>query len=436
MPIAPPVFPLDSTVFGAALRTGHGRALQQVHLHGVQGLGDTLIDACVQCGTYDPQCEARRVPWLFSIVECVGLQTSLVQALAGLLKEAPAADEAHNDLDQRSAMLRELAAAGSADARRLLYASLVRLPGTSADVIAADDIVELDGLEGLVHVARRMGRWSQEDPRFWVDDRLVEQCTAPGGATAALAALECEAQTDPYIASYLQVLAQTRAQRNSSAPDAAAFTAEQVVVYARDHPKDPCHWFRGWARRADASELETVFLALLDAREPEHATRLLRCFVQRGVPRFDSRLMPWLVHPDPMLGMAALNAVKSTRHPDLRTLALRWIANGDLEGGIRLLTANFEPGDFALCAPLLESIDDEDERHRLASNFVAMCEAHPSADAVDGLLNVYEFSPCSTCRLKAVKVLVDLDIAPDWLLQESSFDVDPETRALVEAGAR
>lgn len=431
MPIAPPVFPLDSTVFGAALRTGHGRALQQVQLHGVQGLGDALIDACVQCGTYDPQCEARRAPWLFSIVECAGLQTSLVQALAGLLKEAPAEDEAHDDLDQRSAMLRELAAAGSADARRLLYASLVRLPGTSADVIAADDIVELDGIEGLVHVARQMGRWSHEDPRFWVDDRLVEQCTVPGGATAALAALEREAQTDPYLASYLQVLAQTRAQRNSSAPDAAAFTAEQIVVYARDHPKDQCHWFRGWARRADASELETVFLALLDAREPEHATRLLRCFVQRGVPRFDSRLMPWLNHSDPMLGMAALRAVKSARHPDLRKLALRWIADGDLECGILLLTANFEPGDFALCTPLLESVGDEDGRHRLASNFVAMCEAHPSADALEGLLNVYEFSPCSTCRHEAVKVLVDLDIAPDWLRQEARLDVNPETRALL-----
>lgn len=229
----------------------------------------------------------------------------------------------------------------------------------------------------------------------------------------------------------LQVLAQTRAQRNSSVPDAAAFTAEQIVVYARDHPKDPCHWFRGWARRADASELETVFLVLLDAREPEYATRLLRCFAQQGVPRFDSRLLPWLVHPDPMLGMTALNAVKSTRHPDLRTLALRWMADGDLEGGIRLLTANFEPGDFALCTPRLESVGDEDGRHRLASNFVAMCEANPSADALDGLINVYEFSPCSTCRHKAVKVLVDLDIAPDWLRQEARLDVDPETRALL-----
>ncbi len=60
----------------------------------------------------------------------------------------------------------------------------------------------------------------------------VDVTTVPGGATAALAALEREAQTDPYLASYLQVLTQTRAQRNSSAPDAAAFTAETLLQRA------------------------------------------------------------------------------------------------------------------------------------------------------------------------------------------------------------
>lgn len=438
MLVAPSIFPLDVTAFAAALRTGHGRALQQVRLHGVQGLGDTLIDACVRCVTYDPQCEAPRAPWLFSMVECSGLQARLVLALGILLEQAPTEDDDHRDLTLRSAMLRCLASAGSADARSLLYRSLVRLPGTSADVIAADDIVELDGIAGLVHVARQMGRWILEDPRFWVDDWLIEECKMSGGAPAALAALEREAATDPHVARYLQALAETRAPSNgiSSAQDATAFTAGQIVAYARDHPKDPCHWFRQWALRADASELEMVFLELLDVQVPEQATRLLRCFAQRGVPRFDSRLLPWLDHPDPMLGMAAMRAVKPTRHPALRAVALRWFADGDLADGVQLLTANFEPGDFALCAQVLQSVDDIDQRHSLASSLVAMCEAQPSPDALDCLLDVYEFSPCSTCRHKAVKALRDLDMAPDWLLLESSFDVDPDTRALVGARAR
>jgi hypothetical protein len=436
MAISPSAFPLDSTAFASALRTGHGRAFQQVQRYGAEGLGDTLLDACIRSGTYDPQCEAPRAPWLFSIVECAGLQARLVQALGMLLQKAPTEDDDHRDLTLRSAMLRELAAAGSTDARQWLYASLVRLPETSSGVIAADDIVALDGMDGLVHVARQMGRWSQQDPHFWVDDVLVERCMVSGGAPAALAALEQAAATDPCIGHYLQALAETRALRSSHSrgPDAAAFTAEQVVAYARDHAKDPCHWFRQWALRAEVSELEVVFLALLDVQDPEHAARLLRCFAQRGVPRFDNRLLPWLDHPEPAVNMAALRAIKFTRHPALRSLALRWMADGDSAGGMRLLTANFEAGDFALHVPGLQSVGDMDERHHLGSNIVGLCETHPSADAVDALLDVYEFSPCSTCRHKAVKVLVDLDRVPDWLREEARWDADPATRALLPPG--
>lgn len=431
-----PGVPLDPAAFALALRRGHGRALQHVQSHGAHGLERQIIDACLECQTHDPQCEAERAPWLRSIVACAQLEARVIQAIGSLVHRPPQAN--HRDLDHRSAMLKEFAAEGASDARQLLYASLVRLSGTSADVIAADDIVALDGMEGLVHVARQMGRWSQEDPRFWVDDGLVEQCKMSGGAPAALAVLEREAVADPYIGRYLQVLAETRALRSDHpiAPDAAAFTAEQVVAYARNHPKDPCHWFRQWALRAKASALEVVFLALLDVQEPEHATRLLRCFAQRGVPRFDNRLLSWLDHADPAVNMAAMRAVRSTRHPALRGLALRWMADGDLAGGMRLLTANFEAGDFVLHVPRLQSVGDIEERHDLGSNIVDLCEAHQSAEAFDALLDVYEFSPCSTCRHKAVKVLVDLGIAPDWLRQEARFDADPATRALLPAESR
>jgi hypothetical protein len=44
---------------------------------------------------------------------------------------------------------------------------------------------------------------------------------------------------------------------------------------------------------------------------------------------------------------------------------------------------------------------------------------------------MYEFSPCSTCRYDAVKALIDIGIAPVWLLEDAAFDADPDTRALV-----
>jgi hypothetical protein len=109
MQIKQPSFPLTLSAFAAAMRAGHGRAMQQVKLHGSVGFERSIIENCVSCTSYDPQCEAEREPWLFSIVDGANLKTEVVQAIAALLRDPPPED--HRDLAQRSSMLRELAAA-------------------------------------------------------------------------------------------------------------------------------------------------------------------------------------------------------------------------------------------------------------------------------------------------------------------------------------
>lgn len=167
MQIQRPTLPLITAAFAAALRTGHGRAMQQVEGHGAHGLDDKIIEACVFSLSYDPQCEAARAPWLFSIVDRARLNERVVQAIEAMVHKPQPED--HRDMDQRSAILKELAAAGLEDARRVLYLSFARLSDT-ADVIAARQIVALDGEAGLIYVARQLGGWLRADPDFSVDD--------------------------------------------------------------------------------------------------------------------------------------------------------------------------------------------------------------------------------------------------------------------------
>ncbi len=158
--------------------------MQQVETYGAEGLEDKIIETCVSCLSYDPQCEAEREPWLSTIVDSAKLQNQVIQAIGALLCNPPIED--HRDLNQRSAMLKEFAVNGALDARRLLYLSLARLSRT-ADVIAADQIVALDGVGGLIFVARQFGRWLLDDPDFWVDDWLIEQLDASAGSGVGLA---------------------------------------------------------------------------------------------------------------------------------------------------------------------------------------------------------------------------------------------------------
>ena len=385
----------------------------------------------MSCLSYDPQCEAERAPWLASIVERAKLNTEVLKAIEATAQAL--SSENHRDMQQRSGILRELAAAGSNDAKRLLYSSLARSSNTS-DVIGAEQIVALDGMEGLKHVARQLGRWLQADPDFWVDDWLAAQFDESTGIEGGFAMLEREAEADPDIASYLAGIRKTRESRGvaSNRVDVKAYTGSEIVAHVSKNPKDQCHWLRRWGAQASSDQRETVFAALLASDDPQHVKRLCRCFAKTGVPRVDSRLLRWIADADEQVQWAAVRAVASVTHSELRRVAMRQIAEGDMAIGIALLVNNFEAGDFALCVKQhLKRMDDADEVHHLVGELLDLCEAHPGVDALDCLLYVYEFSPCSTCRNRAVKALVGTNTAPAWVRAESAFDADPETREFV-----
>ena len=433
MRITPPTLPLTREAFDAALRTGHGRARQQVDAYGSTGVADTIIAACVTCITYDPQCEADRAPWLFSIVDAAKLGERALKALeTAVLQAAPGS---HRDTDQRSSLLKELAGAGSAEARRLLYASL-RRSSTTADIIGAEQIVALDGLPGLIHVTRQLGRWLKADPDFWVDDDLVARLDPLVDAETIRAALAREAELDADVAAFLAGVRKTNETQASvpGRPDRTALTGAQVVAMIEGNPRDPCHWLRQWGMRAASDQLDVVLAALVASDEPEHAKRLFRCFAKSGAPRYDARLLRWLTSGGQQLRWSAVRGLAPLRHAELRKAALGLIADGDTANGIKLLVGSFVAGDFDLCSRHLEPLDHADEAHQLAGSLLDLCEAHPGADALDCLLHVYELSPCSTCRRRAVKALIAQDIAPAWVIAEAALDADPETRSLACTG--
>lgn len=396
------------------------------------GLEGDVVSACVSCLSYDPQCEAERAPWLASIVQRANLHTEVLRAIDASAQAL--SSENHRDMAQRSGILRALACAGSKEARRLLYSSFARSSNTS-DVIGAEHIVALDGMEGLKHVARQLGRWLQADLDFWVDDWGADQFDELAGIEGGLAMLEGEAEADPDIARYLAGMRNTRESRNAAPNrfDATAYSGSEIVAHVRNSPKDPCHWFRRWGAQASSDQRETVFAALVASDDPQHVKRLCRCFAKTGVPRFDRRLLQWIPDADDQVQWAAVRALASVKHEELRRVAVHQIANGDMATGIALLVNNFEAGDFALCAKHLQRIDGADDVHHLVGELLDLCEAHPGLDALDCLLYVYEFSPCSTCRNRAVKALVKTNSAPAWVRAEAAFDADPETRALVGA---
>lgn len=427
MPVEPITLPISRTAFATALRTGHGRAQQHIQQYGADGLEDLLIEACLTCRTFDPQCEAQRAPWLFSMIDAAQMHAAVFEAIKteGLL---PTHDTW--DLRQRSALLKALATGGLVTAKTLLYESLAYRSDT-VDVIAAEDIVALDGVDGLIHVARHLGQWLRDDPDFWVDDALYMQCFESDAAKQGLARFEHAAASDTDISRYLAAVHHKPVSVTGRKTIPSLNIASDILAHLDEKPKDPCHWFSRWGAQTSSVQREIIFAALISTAEPEHATKLFKCFTKTGLPRFERRLLRWITHTPKRRRWAAVTAFASLNHPEVRTMGMQLMAEGDVANGLALLVKNFAEEDFSTCAEYFTSFENDDELHDVVWQILRLCESNPRDESIDCLLYVYERSPCSACRSRAVNMLIDAKLAPDWLLGEAALDADPDTRKLI-----
>lgn len=428
MPPTNSLMPLSPAAFRLALKKGQGRAAQQINDFGIRGLEQQLIEASTTCIAYDPQCEGMREEWLFSLLEYARLQDDVLRAIVEAEHQV-STNESSWDMEQRSAILGKMAASGSSEARQILYATLAAHSNDSL-LRSASAIITLDGIDGLLRVARLAGQQLRDDPESWVDDYYIRCCNEPADAVEAV--LQNEAAKDEDVARYLAGVSQTVTTRISSSIPSPwqDYSAQQILDHLKAKPADPCHWLRRWGRDAGEVERDQIFTALLLSNDAEQITRLFKCFTLITIPRFDDRLIKWATHPREQMQWVAVQALKLLKHPKIRAAAEFFIDNGKLAHGITLLVNNFQHGDFEMIAGRLAEVTDEDETHRVVGLIIDMYESNPGPEAKDCLLFVYESSPCSLCRAKAFKALVECRAAPDRIVAEATFDVDFDTRAL------
>jgi hypothetical protein len=448
--VAAPSFPLSDEEFRRALRTGHGRARLHVLRHGVGDASAALVDACLSTWVFDPQIHGSRGAWLVEMVQAVGIANQVVEAIS----EANATQAVIEfwDADHRCSVLEAIARISDrSGARPVLYQMLTRVP-ESSDIVGLEQVVRLDGVDGVLRVARLQGKWLADDSSFCANDDPIILLADGIGEGRALAALSVAAESDGDVARYLHAI------RDESVPDRGhsklppkllavtpdvvserkaahrdrmrAIPAAEVVAAAYSAKDHTCYWLISWGWHAEPTQRQEVFDALLEESSPIIAQRLLRAFSRVGLPRYDPALRQWAVRGGE-IGRVARRALSRVRDPRVRTLALDRFADPNPDAdAILLLLANYAPGDHSLIESALRPDMAENPWHFTTLATLDVFEAHPVPAARASLLTVYEHSPCELCRARAANLLDALGMLPDWIREEATHDVNEELHPL------
>lgn len=428
---------MDEAEFGRILSAGMGRAVSLLTGGDAGKLRHVLLHPATHYTAFDPAIEGDRSGYLFAVIEATGSPDAYRDAVLAALPDATAnrpADAAHC-----FALAARFAARGDDAARAALYdafaarASHLYHPRTGA-VIGAAEIVALDGVAGFRFVAGRLGAMlTNGDGRVWFADGplSVLERTVP---TAEIDALHA-ATADAHVRAYIEEAQRHRAAVARLRNDGAATNSLTVEAISRIAALPGRDGYRArlarWGETASAHDLDRVAATLAHADDPAHRAAYARVFARRPYPADPAPLIALACEDDPALAGAALNALAHVAHPAVRELALSLLPDPRRRSlAVELLAANHLPGDAGRITALLAEDAPPRAWHWLGYAALAVFAAHASAAAVPALLSIYERTPCSRCRSRAVALLHALDALPRWMAAECRHDAHPQTREI------
>jgi hypothetical protein len=417
-----------------ALRKGLGRALLWAKRGAVPGKS-VLLGACLNDLRYDGQCEEPRGDWLWQIVEAAGaiedFREPILESL-GRLYEGLAAQ-------QLCQFAVSYGMRGDHRFRDTLRRIVSEKPVPDCPWLGEEQLVELDGTVGFLFAAKVRALSLPGREWDWDDEAVVDSAVEKYGRQTVIELVEQESESTPELREFLEAW---RVARETRATNSAESHRERMRQYTLDDAirvaegtLGPAGLLRGWGMYASESDLQSVLDRMFAADRPVVIANYLRVFSNRPLPSFDERLLEFLGHEDERVRHWAYSAVALNAHPSVRKFALDHLpACGDDGDLAELFVRNYRRGDEELLCAHLHLPDDQDARHGLLMAVRKILEANHAARCDVLALWVYRWTPCALCRYGVAKLLIEKDVAPEWLPEECRYDSYSDTRQLVEGG--
>ncbi len=437
---------LSRDEFEDALVKGLGRALLYVKSYGLDRVKDLVLYACLHDVSYDAQIEGSRAKWLFAMFVgspyylefreailaalVVEEETWILLQLCGLIKEmALIGDSLAEPLPGRIA---EQALADFVYRRASFL--LPRQVGDYSiveDWIGVNELVEVRGIDALLELSRIYGRRLLANPDDWVMDDLQIFTDKP---TEIVRVFEEYSKKEESIAVYYRYLIDrqvfmTDEERKSTLQSSPRpkISIETIIHAARNKEREHPSIYTLFGVRSTAEELETIFDLLLTELDEDICLRLLWIFRRTLLPRLADRLFDWADSSHGKLRMAAVEVLARISDDRVYRLGRSKLAHRQLTGmdtgTIDLFIHNYHLGDAELILAGLNDVEIVDEdRWTICYGILSLTkkQSHPELGL---LLNwMYDITPCSYCRERAVIELKEYGQMSDRLLAEYPFD--------------
>ena len=407
-------------MFRSSIRRGTGEAYLLINKHKGIDFSDEIIKACLKNFAYDGQCESSRAGYLFELILLSNqrkIRSKILHALATEQKHTWA-------LTQLFDLAKLFALQGDHEAKQAIYGRFFTNPIDGSDWVGYSEIIDLDGLDGLLFIADKFGKGLQANPDDWHDDMAINYFKENNPDVDPIKALAQAAKANLNIQRYLNSIEQTLNAKSAKSRPVYQNIVDEVLQSNRRFIKN------------DVSEADLTLLAqqLLTEKNIANKEKLLFVFTKHRFP----------LNGMFILDIARTRSTKYKRMVDLAIMALRLIHGKEIRdfsiteayktkqpaNVLRILKSNYQNGDDKILTHFALAAVTDDDIESLAISYTDIYETNKTPECREPLEAMYNKLTCAIHRYDVVKILMENNALSDKIKQEIRFDCNEEIRKL------
>lgn len=413
--------------FFHSLKCGTGEAYLIARYYPTIDFSAYIIKGALKNYSYDGQSESSRAQYIFDLYLLATKKEKIRKAiLEGLTNE----NKDTWSLTHLFDIAKLFAQQGDQEMRQAIYNRFSSNTIEGSDWVGYSEILELDGLQGLIFIAEVLGKSIELNPDNWQDDLMIKHFQDENPDLEVMGILENLAKENKYIHIYLDNIKETIGHREHHKANPASYK-DIIDEVLNSKP------FISSSRKRELSDNEVRIIAEQLIRETDKSKieKLLGVFSYHKFP-FDSEIILNFANQKKntrnKIVDKAIDALKHLRSMSIREFAMDKILNSkNPMDYLEILTSNYQPGNFNILSEIASKTNNEHKIENLARIFTEIFKANKTKECKTPLEVLYNKMNCGIHRNSIVEILIENDVLSDKIKNEIKYDSYLDTRKLL-----
>jgi hypothetical protein len=316
------------------------------------------------------------------------------------------------------------------EAKKAIFDRFLNNPIEGSDWVGYSEILEIDGLKGLLFISEKFGKYIEQNPDDYQDDWIVSSFQEKNKNLKVSNELKKLAKSNKYVKIYLDNLKRTKSSQKKYKIEKIDYNdiIEEVFI------SKP---FISFIRKKNLTpeEINQVGKRLLTETNKSNIEKLLDIFDFHKFP-FDSDLILNFASQKKSsknkIVDNAIDALKHLKSKKIREFALDKIQNTKNPiSFLEILISNYQDGDFEILSDIVNKTNNEHKIEQLARIYTDIYEANDTKECKKPLEILYSKMNCGIHRNGILNILLKNEVLSEKLKKEIIFDSDLDTREML-----